>query len=67
MTDRPKSNIIQLKTFKQLAELPEVPETEDMIWECSCGCTEFWLHQSGVVTCTDCEEIVDLEVIWNDE
>ena len=58
-----KNNIIQFKTFKQVADKPSEP----LFWQCECGSAEFWLEQNGNVQCTECNELVQLEVVFQDE
>ena len=40
-----KDNILQWK------------EKEKRIWECSCGCQQFFFHENGDVECCGCNEI----------
>ena len=30
---------------------------EKRIWECNCGCQQFFFHENGDVECCDCNEI----------
>jgi hypothetical protein len=41
---------------------------DELVWQCSCGEQEFWLHMGGEVQCTGCHGIhIGLTWVTTDE
>jgi len=43
---------------------PEIIADEEMsVWECECGSVTFHIHQSGEVTCPECEKYHPFQIL----
>ena len=38
------------------------PDSEDVVWQCGCGCLSFWLREDGELQCVQCDAIVQADV-----
>jgi len=44
----------------------EPQEPVDTIWQCSCGCVDMRLKESGEIYCYSCEKVLNATWKWNE-